>query len=416
MGITLNHNFEEWMEEDPEFVIRFKRAFRYFLAYGGRGGAKSHGICELFMTVMRYTPNFRLLCCREFQNSIDDSVYPLMQQKADEMFPGFFTFKNNRVYGANRSYVSFIGLARNIGSVKSLEGYDAVWIEEGQYITKKARDILFPTIRKGHSFIVISMNRDSEDAALDVEFIQNEPPPRTTIKKVNYYDNPYDIPILVEMAEHCKKVDYEAYLHIWEGELNNISNAQVLHGKWRVSNFITPEGVTFYHGADWSNGGADPHTINRSFIANNKLYIDYEVQTNVDPDKLAMQWSKIPTMKPGSGWKVYADCARPDLIRKMCSAGFDVEKAPKSWKGAVHEDDVKNAGKDYFRDFDEIVIHERCVHTAKEAKNWQWEIDERTGDILPKYKKGNDHHWDNMRYGHWKAIKIMQQAKVRIYD
>lgn len=414
MELTLNHNFEDFLEPDGRNVIRFVRGYDLFLTYGGRGGAKSHGWAEIFITMMRYREGYKLLCAREFQNSIEDSVYSLLQEKADKMFPGFFEFKNSRVYGLNGSYASFKGLSRNIGSTKSLEGYDACWVEEGQYISAKAWEILEPTIRKEDSIIAVSMNRDSEDAILDKTFIQNTPPETAIVKKINYYDNPHPIPKLERMAAQCKKANYDAYQHIWEGELNNISETQVLHGKWRVANFITPQGVTFYHGADWSNGGADPHTVNRSFIANNKLYIDYEVRTNVDPDKLAEQWTKIPTLKPNSGWKVYADSARPDLIRKMCKAGYDVEKAPKSWKGAVHEDDVKKAGKDRFREYDEIVIHERCVHTAKEAKSWQWEIDDRTGDIIPKFKKGNDHHWDAMRYGHWKSIKQFQQAEANI--
>ena len=337
----------------------------------------------------------KVLCCREYQNSIDDSVLSLLIAKAEEIDPDFYVVKNNKIHGKNGTVISFIGLARNIGSVKSLEGIDLVWVEEGQYISAKAWEILEPTIRKDGSQFLISMNRDSEESKLDRTFIQQEPPPRTLRTTVNYYDNPFDIPTLIESAEHCKKTDYEAYQHIWLGELNNVSKAQVLSGKWRTAKFTAPANVVYYHGADWSNGGADPHTLVRCYIDKNTLYIDAEIKTNVDEDSLADVWRTMDTLDDNQQWVIYCDESRPNIINKMRKLGFRTRAARKKWSGTKSS---IRAGIGYLRSFDEIVIHEDCIETIKEAKNWKWKIDDRSGDILPELVSGYDHIFDAVRY------------------
>jgi phage terminase large subunit len=423
---VLNHNFEHWFEPvdehrrpDPDGdFFYFRSDIRYFFSHGGRGGGKSEFVAEI-LDILGSQFKIKILCAREFQNSIDESVLSILKRKIEEMeesgeLPvGFYTIKNNKIYGQNGTLVTFVGLARHIGSIKSMDDYDILWIEEGQYISAVAWGLLDPTIRKAGSVVIITMNRDSEDSCLDRQFIQEDPPENAIVTRVNYYDNPYDIPVLRQMAEECKRKNPDAYQHIWEGELNNISEAQILSGKWRIANFITPEGVAFYHGGDWSNGGADPHTVIRSFVVNNKLYIDYEVKTNVDDTKLPLMWEKIPTLSDRAQWKVWCDNSRPDIIRKMGEAGYNVEGAAKIFKGITKKDAVKMAGVSYLRDFEEIVIHERCVETIKEAKNWKWKIDDKSGDIMPEFTKGNDHLMDALRYSHWKMILAYKMAQAK---
>ncbi|MEI3581943.1 MAG: phage terminase large subunit [Alphaproteobacteria bacterium] len=121
---------------------------------------------------------------------------------------------------------------QNSQNIKSLEGVDYCWIEEGQTITRKSWDILNPTIRKDGSEIWISMNREEETDALWVALAAN-PDERTLVRKVNYYDNPFCPQELKLQAEKCKREDYESYLHVWEGDplpqgtLKLISSADV---------------------------------------------------------------------------------------------------------------------------------------------------------------------------------------------
>ena len=246
------------------------------------------------------------------------------------------------------------------------------------------------------------MNRDSEEAVLDREFLQQEPPPRSIVTLVNYTDNPYDIPELIEMAEHCKAVDFTAYQHIWLGGLNNLAKTQVLAGKWRTEKFETPEDAMFYHGADWSNGGSDPHTLVRSFVEGNTLYIDWEMKKTIDKAYLPDEWERCPTLEDSRLWTVYCDEARPDLIQDMSNFGYKAKKAAKNWQGTKSS---IQAGIDYLRSFDEIVIHDRCKETIKEAKNWKWKTDPRSGDVVPILIDKHNHIMDALRYSHVEAIK-----------
>ncbi len=402
----LNHNFKDWLVECPEYGVNINPEFRYLFSDGGRGGGKSHWIAQMLILVALNRP-IKVLCAREFQNSINDSVLSLLETKINEIAPDRFRITKNEIIGVNGSYFSFCGLARNIGSVKSKDDYDICWIEEGQYISAKAWEILKPTIRKHGSQFIISMNRDSEEAILDIEFIQNTPPPRTIRTTVNYWDNPFDIPVLIEDAEHCKRVNIDAYHHIWGGGLNRISEAQVLGGRFVVEEFETPEEVKFYHGADWSNGGADPHTLVRCFMDGDILYIDYEMIANIDPDQLTPLWEEFPSLVANPNerhrmWRVWGDSAQPYITKIMYKAGFNCENVSKKW--ARDKSSVK-AGIDYLRSFEKIVVHPRCTEWAREARNWSWEVDERSGKVLPILKKGNDHLMDATRYALVDEIK-----------
>ena len=118
--------------------------------------------------------------------------------------------------------------------------------------------------------------------------------------------------------------------------------------------------------------------------------------TNVDEDKLPEMWKQFDTLDDGQQWVVYCDNARPNLINKMRDAGgFSARGASKNWAGTKSS---IRAGIGYLRSFDEIVIHERCKETIKEAKNWKWKIDDRSGDILPELVSGYDHLMDALRY------------------
>jgi len=405
--MLLNHNFKEWIVYGKVMGLMLNTAFRFFVAHGGRGGGKSHFVAEILILIGTQSKK-KILCVREFQNSIDDSVLSLLMAKADKLCPNFYTVKNNKIIGQNGTTFIFMGLARNVGSIKSLEGVDIVWGEEGQYFSYKAWELLEPTIRKDGSQIIITMNRDSEESVIDKTFIQRTPPPRTIITKVNYTDNPFEIPTLIESAEHCKKNDYGLYQHIWLGELNKLAKEQVLYGRWRTDIFETPTDARYFLGADWSNGGADPHTLISCFIKDNKLYIDHEMVCSgrASFDVLEEKWRAFPPIANGEKWMIYCDQANSINTREMQRRGFTVDSAPKKWYGVKSS---VQAGINYLRNFEEIIIHERCKETIKEAKYWRWKTDKDSGEILPILIDDNDHLMSGLRYSMVKNIMKFKQ-------
>lgn len=191
---------------------------RYKLYYGGRAGGKSFGFADALLVLGRQSKKF-IACVREVQDSIKDSVYKLLKDRAE--FWGFtdYVFYTDRIDNIiTGTRIIFKGLQdNNAQNIKSLEGVDICWIEEGQSITKKSWDILNPTIRKKGSQIWVSMNRELENDPIWVAIASN-PDDKTVIVKVNYTDNIYCPEEMKYLAEKMKEEDYDGYLHVWMGE------------------------------------------------------------------------------------------------------------------------------------------------------------------------------------------------------
>lgn len=136
----------------------FKPA-RYKVAHGGRGSAKSWGFARALLILAAQKP-LRILCTREVQKSIKDSVHRLLSDQIQAMGLGhLYQVLETEIRGANGSLFVFAGLAQHtVESIKSFEGVDIVWVEEAQAVSKRSWDVLIPTIRKPGSEIWISFN------------------------------------------------------------------------------------------------------------------------------------------------------------------------------------------------------------------------------------------------------------------
>jgi len=117
-------------------------------ARGGRGaGGKSTGFAKLLLQQSQYQPH-RVACLREIQNSLEESVYALVQELVDEMqYPGWhFT----REYAESKcgSRWIFRGLKdmRSSTSIKGLQGFTRFFVEEAATISAESWDILLPTL------------------------------------------------------------------------------------------------------------------------------------------------------------------------------------------------------------------------------------------------------------------------------
>ncbi|MFX5718329.1 phage terminase large subunit, partial [Acinetobacter baumannii] len=87
-------------------------------------------------------------------------------------------------------------------------------------------DVLTPTIRQEGSEIWISLNPGEEDDPTYQRFVAN-PPDNSVVVEVNYYDNPWFPDVLRQEMEYCRRVDYDAYEHIWLGRPKKISAAVI---------------------------------------------------------------------------------------------------------------------------------------------------------------------------------------------
>lgn len=205
--------------------------YRNKLYYGGRAGGKSFAFADCLLLLGRSDKLF-VACVREVQNSIKDSVYKLLKDRAEHYEFDDYRFYEDRIENViTGTRFVFKGLKdQNKQNIKSLEGVDICWIEEGQSISKDSWDVLNPTIRKKGSQIWVSMNREEENDPIWVAVASN-PDEKTYICKVNYYDNPYCPDDMKYLAERCKEQDYDDYLHIWEGEPIQQGNTKLIGAK-----------------------------------------------------------------------------------------------------------------------------------------------------------------------------------------
>lgn len=191
--------------------------YRYKVAHGGRGSGKSWGFAMALLILGAQT-RCRILCTREIQKSIKDSVKKLLDDKIEEMGLGhFYDSLETEIRGRNGTEIIFAGLANHtVESIKSYEGIDIVWIEEAQTISKKSLDILIPTIRKPDSEIWISFNPMLDTDEVWKRFVENAPP-SSMVVQMNYTDNPWFPEVLEQERVHCKETSPEDYDNIWEG-------------------------------------------------------------------------------------------------------------------------------------------------------------------------------------------------------
>lgn len=191
---------------------------RVKVAYGGRGGAKSWGFADALL-IQGANRKLRILCGREVQKSIKDSVHKLLGDRIVALgLESFYEIYETEIRGMNGTEFTFTGLAAHtVNTIKSFEGCDICWVEEAQNVSKKSWDILIPTIRKESSEIWVSFNPDLDTDETYVRFVENKRPDSIVVK-INYDDNPWFPDTLENERLLCMRADPGSYKNIWEGE------------------------------------------------------------------------------------------------------------------------------------------------------------------------------------------------------
>lgn len=216
----------------PEKLSFLFEPHRYKVAYGGRGSGKSWGAAISLLAQGAQKP-LRILCAREFQNSISDSVHALLADQIKKLgLDGFYEVQNTAIYGKNGTEFLFAGLKHNVTKIKSFEGVDICWVEEAQTTSKSSWDVLIPTIRKNGSEIWITFNPELDTDETYKRFVIN-PPSNAKVVKVNWSDNPWFPDVLREEMEDLKARDIDAYLNVWEGNTRQVLDGAVYANELR---------------------------------------------------------------------------------------------------------------------------------------------------------------------------------------
>lgn len=386
------------------------KPYRYKVIYGGRGSGKSWAIADALI-IQSLQSKLLVLCGREFQNSIKDSVHSLLVQRIEALgLNEEFDITYDAVrHKETESRFIFKGLHHNISSIKSMSGITHLWIEEADTLSAESWKVIKPTIRETGSEIWVTMNPKNKTDILYKEFIEPEEVPENTYRvKVNYQDNPYFPDVLKAEMEKDKAKDYGYYRHVWLGECLEHSDAQVFKDKWKVEEFEDDTTVHKYFGLDFGFS-QDPTAAIRCYIADDNLYITHEaVQIGLEIDDTGKYLIQhLPDLR---GNTIYADSARPEVISYINKReyGFGVYAADKG-KGSIED------GIAYIRSFNKVIIHKRCTNTIEEFAGYSYKVDERSGDITNKVEDKMNHCVDALRYALERSMKrsIIDYSKMK---
>jgi len=189
--------------------------YRYFLLEGGRGGGKSQTVGR-FISTLAEKYNLRVVCGREIQNSISESVYSLLSDLIKSYKLAFDVQSSKIIHKKSGSIINFRGFReQGAFNIQGMEGIDILWIDEAQAITKQTLDVLIPTIRKETAKIIFTMNRHVVDDPVYETFAERDDCMHIHI---NYEDNPFCTEALKKEANECLKKSQADYDHIWLGK------------------------------------------------------------------------------------------------------------------------------------------------------------------------------------------------------
>lgn len=198
----------------------------YKVGYGGRGATKSWGFARALL-IAGTQRQLRILCARETQKSIRDSVHQLLVSQMKELgLESFYRVEKAAIYGSNGTVFLFAGLKHNVDNLKSMEAISICWVEEAQGVSKSSWDKLIPTLfRIPNCELWVSFNPDLESDNTYQRFVV-DPPPGAMVVKLTWRDNPWFPEGLRREMEDARRRNIDEYNHIWEGVcINTLANA-----------------------------------------------------------------------------------------------------------------------------------------------------------------------------------------------
>ena len=393
----------------PRWALPLLAPARLKGAFGGRGSGKSRFFAELAIEEAICIDQYRMVCIREVQKSLKHSVKQLLEDCIYRMnVASYFRVRDTHIDTMKGGIILFQGAQHHtIESIKSLEGFDRAWIEEGQTMSQKSLDLIIPTIRKPKSQIWASWNPDKPSDPIDALLRGENPPPDAIVCGANYLDNPWFPPDLLSHIEYDRRRDIDKFNHIWLGRYSKRSEARVFRnwriGEWAEIEDIPPDTSTL-QGADWGYA-SDPSVFIRVRVhkATRRMWITHEAYgLNVEIDHTPTLFKQVPDAEK---WETIADSARPETISWMRrNGGFPKMRAAKKGPNSVIE------GVEFLKTFD-IIVSPACARAADELSYYSYEIDKDTDQITPKIEDKNNHVIDAIRY----AIEPLRASRIGVH-
>lgn len=240
----------------PEALQCLFKPKRYKVLYGGRSAGRSWGVARALL-IQGLNGKQRVLCARELQASIKDSVHKLLADQISLMGMNYlYDVQQQGIYGlgqAKGTEFSFEGIRHNVTKIKSYEGITRCWVEEAAKLSQNSLDILIPTIRVAESELWFTFNPEQEEDEIYQRFVVNpdglaqvittqsevsggwicKEYPRALVVKATWRDNPWFSEESRAEMEALKRRDLDEYLHVWEGHTRKVLLGAILADELR---------------------------------------------------------------------------------------------------------------------------------------------------------------------------------------
>ncbi len=396
----------------PGWAQEIRKPARYKVFFGGRGGGKSHSTAKCLL-LLGIEKKLRILCLREFQSSMRDSVHKLLCDQIELMhLRDYYEIQQNIIIGSNGTEITFEGLRHNTNKIRSQEGADIAWVEEAQTVSKLSWDILIPTIRKDDSEIWITFNPELDTDETYKRFVIN-PPKGAIVRKINWDQNPWFPQVLKDEMEHLKNQDYDAYLNVWEGHCKQALEGAIYAKELREAQFAgritkvpysASKPVEVFFDLGWSDNTSLWFVQRIGF----ELRVIKSYQNRHETLQHYLQYIQSQKYIIGTLWLPH------DARAKQLGTGMSIEEMAKASGYNVRitpmlsiEDGI-NALRTVFPTmyFDE----ENCADGLQALRHYRYKVDSLTGQFSrePLHDE-NSNYADSARY----IAVSMHEPKVR---
>lgn len=375
---------------------------RYKGAYGGRGSGKSHFFAEMLVEQAIMRPGLRAVCVREVQKSLKESAKKLIEDKIEALKVGhLFEVLQSEIRTPGGGLIIFQGLKDHTAeSIKSLEGFDICWVEEGQAITEQSWKMLRPTIRAEGSEIWVSWNPRRRIDPVD-RFFRQEQRDNAVSVKANWSENPWFPEVLEADRQDDQAKDPDSYDHVWEGDYVSIVTGAYYarglkdaerEGRVRPLAYDPMLPLLTYHDIGGAGAKADAYTIWVCQLVGAEIHwLDY-YETRGQTLAYHANWLRDSGYKDAHIILPHDGLNTNNISGKTYEdhweeAGFsNVRTVPNQGKGAAKQ--RVEAGR---RLFPRMVFDRTKTEAGRQALGWYHERHDENRDV----GLGPEHDWSS---------------------
>ena len=201
-------------------------------AWGGRGSAKTRSFAKMIAIRGYIYGNAgvtgQLVCGRQFMNSLEDSSLEECKRaiESEPVLAAYYEIGDKYIKSHDgKIWFTFVGLDRNVSSIKSKGRILILWVDEAEPVTDTAWSTVIPTLREEggsgadawNAELWVTWNPKRKKAAVEKRF-RDSKDPLIKVVQLNWRDNPKFPAKLERERQRDMEERPDQYDHIWEGD------------------------------------------------------------------------------------------------------------------------------------------------------------------------------------------------------